>query len=54
LVSLFKKYTFDEMKEELQGWLKPADKDGGKQTEKVEAPSKAKQTIDNKLDELFD
>ena len=54
LVSLFKKYTFEEMKEELQGWLKPADKDGGKQTEKVEAPSKAKQTIDNKLDELFD
>ena len=54
LVSLFKKYTFDEMKEELQGWLKPADKDGGKETEKVEAPSKAKQTIDNKLDELFD
>ena len=54
LVSLFKKYTFDEMKDELQGWLKPADKDGGKQTEKVEAPSKAKQTIDNKLDELFD
>ena len=42
------------MKEELQGWLKPAYKDGGKQTEKVEAPSKAKQTIDNKLDELFD
>ena len=54
LVSLFKKYTFDEMKDELQGWLKPADKDGGKETEKVEAPSKAKQTIDNKLDELFD
>ena len=54
LVSLFKKYTFDEMKEELQGWLKPADKDGGKETEKVESPSKAKQTIDNKLDELFD
>jgi molecular chaperone DnaK (HSP70) len=54
LVSLFKKYTFDEMKDELQGWLKPADKDGGKETVKVEAPSKAKQTIDNKLDELFD
>ena len=54
LVSLFKKYTFDEMKDELQGWLKPADKDGGKQTEKVEAPSKTKKTIDNKLDELFD
>ncbi len=54
LVSLFKKYTFDEMKDELQGWLKPADKDGGKETEKVEAPSKAKKTIDNKLDELFD
>ena len=54
LVSLFKKYTFDEMKDELQGWLKPSDKDGGKETEKVEAPSKAKKTIDNKLDELFD
>ena len=54
LIKLFKKYSFDEMKDELQGWLKPADKDGGKETEKVEAPSKAKQTIDNKLDELFD
>ena len=54
LIKLFKKYTFDEMKDELQGWLKPADKDGGKETVKVEAPSKAKQTIDNKLDELFD
>ena len=54
LVSLFKKYTFDEMKDELQGWLKPAENDGGKETEKVEAPSKAKKTIDTKLDELFD
>ena len=54
LVSLFKKYTFDEMKDELQGWLKPAEKDGGKETEKVKAPFKAKKTIDTKLDELFD
>ena len=54
LISLFKKYTFDEMKDELQGWLKPADKDGGKETTKVEAPSKTKKTIDSKLDELFD
>ena len=54
LVSLFKKYTFDEMKDELQGWLKPSDKDGGKETEKVEAPSKTKKDLDSKLDELFD
>ena len=54
LVSLFKKYTFDEMKNELQGWLKPTDKDGGKETEKVASPSKTKKTIDSKLDELFD
>ena len=54
LIKLFKKYSFDEMKDELQGWLKPAENDGGKETEKVEAPSKAKKTIDNKLDELFD
>tara|TARA_R110001583_G_scaffold34771_10_gene116352 strand:+ start:466 stop:1224 length:759 start_codon:yes stop_codon:yes gene_type:complete len=54
LVSLFKKYTFDEMKDELQGWLKPAENDGGKETVKVEAPSKTKTTIDSKLDELFD
>ena len=54
LVSLFKKYTFEEMKDELQGYLKPSEEDGGKQTEKVEAPSKTKKTIDNKLDELFD
>ena len=54
LIKLFKKYTFDEMKDELQGWLKPAEKDGGKETEKVKAPFKAKKTIDTKLDELFD
>ena len=54
LISIFKKYTFDEMKDELQGWLKPSDTDGGKETEKVKAPSKTKKTIDNKLDELFD
>ena len=54
LISLFKKYSFDEMKDELQGWLKPAENDGGKETEKVEAPSKTKKTIDSKLDELFD
>ena len=40
LVSLFKKYTFDEMKDELQGWLKPSEEDGGKQTEVKSAPSK--------------
>ena len=54
LVSLFKKYTFEEMKDELQGWLKPAEEDGGKETEVKAAPSKTKKTIDNKLDELFD
>jgi len=54
LVSLFKKYTFDEMKDELQGWLKPAENDGGKETEVKAAPSKTKKTIDSKLDELFD
>jgi hypothetical protein len=54
LVSLFKKYTFDEMKDELQGWLKPADEDGGKETEVKAAPSKQKENIDSKLDSLFD
>ena len=54
LVSLFKKYTFDEMKDELQGWLKPADEDGGKETEVKAAPSKQKENIDSKLDQLFD
>ena len=54
LVSLFKKYTFDEMKDELQGWLKPSESDGGKETEVKAAPSKTKKTIDSKLDELFD
>ena len=42
------------MKDELQGWLKPTEKDGGKETEKVKSTSKAKKTIDSKLDELFD
>ena len=54
VVSLFKKYTFEEMKDELQGWLKPSEEDGGKETEVKEAPSKTKKDIDSKLDELFD
>ena len=54
LVSLFKKYTFEEMKGELQSYLKPAEEDGGKETEVKEAPSKMKKDIDSKLDELFD
>ena len=54
IVSLFKKYTFEEMKDTLQSYLKPSEEDGGKETEKVEAPSKTKKDLDSKLDELFD
>ena len=54
VVSLFKKYTFEEMKGELQSYLKPAEEDGGKETEVKEAPSKGKKDLDSKLDELFD
>ena len=54
VLSLFKKYTFEEMKDELQGWLKPSEEDGGKETEVKAAPSKTKKDIDSKLDELFD
>ena len=54
VLSLFKKYTFEEMKDELQSWLKPAEEDGGKGTEVKKAPSKGKKDIDSKLDELFD
>jgi hypothetical protein len=54
LVSLFKKYSFEEMKGELQSYLKPSEEDGGKETEVVAAPSKGKQNLDSKLDELFD
>ena len=54
LVTLFKKYTFEEMKGELQSYLKPSVEDGGKETEVKEAPSKMKKDIDSKLDELFD
>ena len=42
------------MKDELQGWLKPAEEDGGKETEVKKASSKVKKDIDSKLDELFD
>ena len=42
------------MKDELQGWLKPAEEDGGKETKVKEAPSKGKKSLDSKLDELFD
>ena len=54
VLSLFKKYTFEEMKDELQGWLKPSEEDGGKETEVKAAPSKGKKDLDSKLDELFD
>ena len=46
--------SFEEMKDELQGWLKPSEEDGGKETEVKAAPSKGKKDLDSKLDELFD
>ena len=42
------------MKDELQGWLKPSEEDGGKETKVKAAPSKGKKDLDSKLDELFD
>ena len=53
LITLYKKHSFDEMKDILQGWLKPAEDDGGKETEKVPAPTKGKTDLNAKLDELF-
>jgi len=52
IVGLYKRYEFDEMKDILQGWLKPADEDGGKETEKVQPQGKV--DINKKLDNLFD
>ena len=52
IISLYKKYPFDEMKDILQGWLKPEESDGGKETEKVEPQGKI--DINKKLDNLFD
>ena len=52
IIGLYKKYPFDEMKDILQGWLKPEEADGGKQTEKVEPEGKV--DINKKLDNLFD
>ena len=54
IISLFKKYTFEEMKDELQSYLKPSEEDGGKETVVKEAPTKGKKNLDNQLDELFD
>lgn len=56
LISIFNKYSFEEMKDILQGWLKPEDEDKGKQTEvKVNSSSsKSKPNLNTKLDELFD
>ena len=54
IVSLFKKYSFEEMKDTLQSYLKPSEEDGGKETEVKAAPSKGKKDLDSKLDELFD
>ena len=52
IVGLYKRYEFDEMKDILQGWLKPTDEDGGKETEKVQPQGKV--DINKKLDNLFD
>jgi len=52
IISLYKKYEFEEMKDILQGWLKPADEDGGKETEKIQPQGKV--DINSKLDNLFD
>jgi len=52
IISLYKKYEFDEMKDILQGWLKPEDEDGGKETEKVKPQGKV--DLNSKLDNLFD
>jgi hypothetical protein len=52
IISLYKKYEFDEMKDILQGWLKPSDEDGGKETEKVQPQGKV--DLNSKLDNLFD
>lgn len=52
IITLYKKYPFDEMKDILQGWLKPAEEDGGKETEKVEPQGKV--DINEKLNNLFD
>ncbi len=54
LLSLFKKYSFEEMKDTLQSYLKPSEEDGGKETVVKEAPTKGKKNLDNQLDELFD
>ena len=52
IVGLYKRYEFDEMKDILHGFLKPAEEDGGKETAKVE--SQGKVDINKKLDNLFD
>ena len=52
IISLYKRYEFDEMKDILHGFLKPEDLDGGKETAKVE--SQGKVDINSKLDNLFD
>ena len=52
IMDLYKRYEFDEMKDILQGWLKPTDEDGGKETEKVQPQGKV--DINKKLDNLFD
>ncbi len=52
IISLYKKYEFEEMKDILQGWLKPSDEDGGKETEKIQPQGKV--DINSKLDNLFD
>ena len=40
VMSLYKKYEFDEMKKSLQEWLNPEDSEGSDEEEVVEAPSK--------------
>jgi hypothetical protein len=45
-MSVFKRYSYDEMKQALQTWLTPTDEDGGEEEAEAEAtPTPAQQTI---------
>lgn len=51
ITEIFHKFSFDEMKANLQSWLKP-DEEG--ETKEHTEPSKGKEDLDSKLDKVFD
>ena len=52
ITEVFHRFTFDEMKKNLESWLKPDEE--GETVEHTEPKAKGKEDLDTKLDKVFD